>query len=172
MSGERAEKRYQTIRDTANDLEELLEEMTGVSDIERSWRLPRTRPQAAREHRRRRSPGEHCVSYLPFRIERRIHSLRSQTTQTCRRPCCPGANWRRRLALYLRAQTTQVAIESIAVMPFVNESGNADVEYLSDGMTETLISSLSQLANLNVRPRSSVFRYKGKRRIRRPSAKN
>ncbi len=54
------------------------------------------------------------------------------------------------------------AIESIAVMPFVNESGNADVEYLSDGMTETLISSLSQLPNLNVKPRSSVFRYKGK----------
>ena len=53
-------------------------------------------------------------------------------------------------------------IESIAVMPFVNESGNADVEYLSDGMTETLIRSLSQLANLQVKPRSSVFRYKGK----------
>ena len=56
----------------------------------------------------------------------------------------------------------KTAIEAIAVMPFVNASGNADVEYLSDGMTETLISSLSQLANLNVRPRSSVFRYKGK----------
>ena len=54
------------------------------------------------------------------------------------------------------------AIESIAVMPFVNQSSNADVEYLSDGMTETLISSLSQLPNLNVKPRSSVFRYKGK----------
>ncbi len=53
-------------------------------------------------------------------------------------------------------------INSIAVMPFVNESGNADVEYLSDGMTETLISSLSQLPNLNVKARSSVFRYKGK----------
>ncbi len=53
-------------------------------------------------------------------------------------------------------------IESIAVMPFVNESGNADVEYLSDGMTETLIRSLSQLASLQVKPRSSVFRYKGK----------
>ena len=53
-------------------------------------------------------------------------------------------------------------IESIAVMPFVNESGNADVEYLSDGMTETLIKSLSNLPNLQVKPRSSVFRYKGK----------
>jgi len=53
-------------------------------------------------------------------------------------------------------------IESIAVLPFVNESGNADVEYLSDGMTETLISSLSQLPKLNVKARSTVFRYKGK----------
>jgi serine/threonine-protein kinase len=53
-------------------------------------------------------------------------------------------------------------ISSIAVMPFVNESGNADVEYLSDGMTETLIKSLSNLSSLDVKPRSSVFRYKGK----------
>jgi|GEM_PF-133014 len=53
-------------------------------------------------------------------------------------------------------------IESIAVLPFVNESGNQDVEYLSDGMTETLISSLSQIPKLNVKARSSVFRYKGK----------
>ena len=54
------------------------------------------------------------------------------------------------------------SIQSIAVMPFVNASGNADLEYLSDGMTETLIRSLSQLPNLNVKARSSVFRYKGK----------
>ncbi|MEO8041064.1 MAG: tetratricopeptide repeat protein [Acidobacteriota bacterium] len=58
--------------------------------------------------------------------------------------------------------SARVQINSIAVMPFVNESGNPDVEYLSDGMTETLISSLSQLPNLNVQARSSVFRYKGK----------
>jgi TolB-like protein/Flp pilus assembly protein TadD len=61
-----------------------------------------------------------------------------------------------------RSFTAQQTIESIAVLPFVNASGNADVEYLSDGMTETLIGSLSQLPNLNVKPRSSVFRYKGK----------
>jgi DNA-binding winged helix-turn-helix (wHTH) protein/TolB-like protein/Tfp pilus assembly protein PilF len=53
-------------------------------------------------------------------------------------------------------------IESVAVMPFINESGNAEVEYLADGMTETLISKLSQLPNISVKARSSVFRYKGK----------
>jgi TolB-like protein len=53
-------------------------------------------------------------------------------------------------------------IESIAVMPFVNESGSADVEYLSDAMTETLIGSLAQLPKLNVKARSIVFGYKGK----------
>ncbi|MFS8084287.1 MAG: tetratricopeptide repeat protein [Acidobacteriota bacterium] len=60
------------------------------------------------------------------------------------------------------SRKTQAAIQSIAVMPFVNESGNAEVDYLSDGMTETLIGSLSQIPNLNVKARSSVFRYKGK----------
>jgi TolB-like protein len=53
-------------------------------------------------------------------------------------------------------------IESIAVMPFVNESGNPDVEYLSDGMTESLINSLSTLPNLSVKARNTVFRYKGR----------
>lgn len=60
------------------------------------------------------------------------------------------------------SRRTAPAVQSIAVMPFVNASGSPDVEYLSDGMTEMLISSLSQLPNLNVKARSSVFRYKGK----------
>jgi TolB-like protein/Tfp pilus assembly protein PilF len=60
------------------------------------------------------------------------------------------------------SRKTNAAIQSIAVMPFVNGSGNADLDYLSDGMTETLIRSLSQLPNLNVKARSSVFRYKGR----------
>jgi TolB-like protein len=54
------------------------------------------------------------------------------------------------------------AIQSIAVMPFINASGNSEMDYLSDGMTETLIKNLSRLPNLNVKSRSSVFRYKGK----------
>src|SRR5688572_19702149 len=52
-------------------------------------------------------------------------------------------------------------IESMAVMPFVNGSGNPEFEYLSDGMTETLISKLSKVPNLTVKARGSVFRYKG-----------
>jgi len=61
---------------------------------------------------------------------------------------------------YLGAASKQ--INSIAVLPFANESLNAESEYLSDGMTESLIGSLSQIPNLNVKARASVFRYKGK----------
>jgi TolB-like protein/lipoprotein NlpI len=52
-------------------------------------------------------------------------------------------------------------IASIAVLPFANESGSADIEYLSDGMTESLINTLSTLPNLTVKARNTVFRYKG-----------
>ena len=54
------------------------------------------------------------------------------------------------------------AIDSLAVLPFANVTADPNTEYLSDGLTESLISSLSQLPNLAVRPRSSVFRYKAK----------
>ena|SRR5215813_3860743 len=54
-------------------------------------------------------------------------------------------------------------IDSIAVMPFVNVSNNADTDYLSDGISDSVINSLSQLPNFKkVIPFSSVFRYKGK----------
>ncbi len=52
------------------------------------------------------------------------------------------------------------AIESIAVLPFINADGNPETEYLADGVTESVINSLAQLPNLTVRPRNQVFRYK------------
>lgn len=53
------------------------------------------------------------------------------------------------------------AIDSVAVLPFVNASADADTEYLSDGISETLIGQLSQVPRLKVMARSTVFRYKG-----------
>ncbi len=49
----------------------------------------------------------------------------------------------------------------LAVLPFVNVSNDADTEYLSDGITETIINSLAQVPLLRVMSRSTVFRYKG-----------
>ncbi|HEY6119888.1 MAG TPA: protein kinase [Pyrinomonadaceae bacterium] len=61
-----------------------------------------------------------------------------------------------------RTSSAEGTINSIAVMPFQNRSEDADTEYLSDGLAESLIYRLSQLPNLKVSPTSSVFRYKGK----------
>ncbi len=53
-------------------------------------------------------------------------------------------------------------IDSLAVMPFSNQQAGREQEYLSDGITESLISQLSQLPDLSVISRNSVFAFKGK----------
>ena len=60
------------------------------------------------------------------------------------------------------SQKRTTPIESIAVLPFENRSGNSDTDYLSDGLPDSLIYRLSQLPNLKVIPTTSVMRYKGK----------
>lgn len=62
---------------------------------------------------------------------------------------------------YLRTKQNAAVIESIAVLPFVNQNNDQNVEWISDGLTESIINSLTQLPNLKVIARSSVFRYKG-----------
>jgi serine/threonine protein kinase/lipoprotein NlpI len=64
--------------------------------------------------------------------------------------------------LYRWSSAKSSGLDSLAVLPFTNASTDPNSEYLSDGLTESLIGSLSQLPNLTVRPRSSVFRYKSK----------
>jgi TolB-like protein/Tfp pilus assembly protein PilF len=63
-------------------------------------------------------------------------------------------------ALYLFFQAEE-AVDSMAVLPFVNESGDPELEFLSDGFTETLINRLSKLPGITMMSRSSVFRFKG-----------
>ncbi len=132
------DKRYQTIRDTANDLEELLEEMKGVSEIERSVaRSTNTTSSSAIDGTddKGRAESTGSVTSLPASSAEYIvsgvkqHKLAAAIVVLA---LIGGVG----LSLYLRGRTTQAAIESIAVMPFV--------------------------PNLNVKPRSSVFRYKGK----------
>jgi TolB-like protein len=64
-------------------------------------------------------------------------------------------------AWYLRLSRAS-QIDSIAVLPFNSVGGDADADYLSDGITESLIASLTHVPGLKVKSRNSVFRYKGK----------
>jgi serine/threonine protein kinase/tetratricopeptide (TPR) repeat protein len=66
-------------------------------------------------------------------------------------------------AVYLmRGGSAAKKIDSLAVLPFVNATADANNEYLSDGLTESLIGTLSQVPDLKVMARSTVFRFKGK----------
>ncbi len=60
------------------------------------------------------------------------------------------------------ASAERKSVDSLAVLPFANLSRDPGSDYLSDGITESLINSLSQLPNLRVMSRSSVFQFKGK----------
>src|SRR6266550_1068566 len=66
------------------------------------------------------------------------------------------------LAYYYYTPKNGTAINSIAVLPFQNTSGDQNLDYLSDGVTESIINSLSRLAQLKVMARSTMFRFKGR----------
>jgi len=63
------------------------------------------------------------------------------------------------IAYFLLRRTT--AIDSLAILPFANASQSADADYLSDGITDSLIGNLSSLRGLNVKSRNAVRKYKG-----------
>ncbi len=103
----------------------------------------------------------------------------AQTSTTQTRTAAPPPWWRNRAVVGITAAVVLAllgvggwyyrmsgrggeTIDSIAVLPFANASGDPNTEYLSDGISESLINSLSQLPHLKVMSRNSVFRYKGK----------
>ena len=153
------DKRYQTIRDTTNDLEEVIEELKGGETIERSVAPSSTSTTsgspntAAATSTASTSQPVSSAEFIATGIRRHKVSLGIAVLAIL---LALGG-----LGFYLR-RSSSGAISSIAVMPFVNEKGDADLEYLADGITETVISRLSQIPNLNVKARSFVYRYKGK----------
>jgi eukaryotic-like serine/threonine-protein kinase len=64
--------------------------------------------------------------------------------------------------VYFLSRRSGAGIDSIAVLPFANVSADPNAEYLSDGVTESLINTLSELPRLTVMSRSSVLRYAGR----------
>ncbi len=63
--------------------------------------------------------------------------------------------------LWIRLRPGHAAIESLAILPFENETRQPDSDYLSDGITESLIDQMSRLPALKVMARATVFRFKG-----------
>ncbi|HEX8246600.1 MAG TPA: winged helix-turn-helix domain-containing protein [Pyrinomonadaceae bacterium] len=59
----------------------------------------------------------------------------------------------------------EALVSSIAVLPFINQSADADNDYLSEGITESIINNLSRLTNLRVAPRSTVFYFQGQKNV-------
>jgi serine/threonine protein kinase/tetratricopeptide (TPR) repeat protein len=64
--------------------------------------------------------------------------------------------------LLRRPKPESGAIDSLAILPFVNSGGKADMEFLSDGITESLINKVAQVSGLKVISRASAFHYKGR----------
>ncbi len=155
-------KRYQTITDFKLDLEQLREELL-LSTIEPRERITSDGAIHATQEMSVDLPGSNSG---------RTASLANQTGtsaehagQTVRRHTVPLIA----AGLVLLAITGAVIyrlipqrpINSVAILPFSNDSGDSNVEYLSDGLTESIIRSLSQLPSLKIMSRNAVFRFKG-----------
>ena len=161
------EERYQTAKDILIDLRNLKRKLEVEAEIERTSapKLPQfaatvssqTAPQTAS------SSGAPNVSpraasssteYIVSRIKQ--HKLVATIVVVLLVVAIVG------LSFYLHARETEFRIESIAILPFINQNNDPNTEYLSDGIPESIINSLSQLPKLKVMSRNSVFHYKGK----------
>ena len=157
------DERYQTIKDVAIELKEVRRELeaSGIDtvvptsmDIQTkelpgaTTSTPISMPPASLA--RRASSAEYVVTGI------KQHKLAAAVTLLF---IVIGATG---VGLYLHARNTESAIESIAVLPFDNQSNDPDADYISDGIAESIINSLARLPNLKVIPRSIAFRYKGK----------
>jgi len=168
-------KRYQTITDFKLDLEQLREELhfsqsAGGVQAKQQSEPQVTEPSGFMPSGVERGPGANTepvatAPTIPTREFRRASASGSFAERVGRNKA-----WLVILlavvvvaliaGIYL--YSSRGAIDSVAVLPFVNDSNDPNAEYLSDGITESIISSLSQLPNLKVMSRNAVFRFKGK----------
>jgi serine/threonine protein kinase/tetratricopeptide (TPR) repeat protein len=156
------DERYQSIKEAAIELRDLRRELEGAAELETT--VP---PSAVGSGVTSTMSGAANVSTAPLSTSPvsgaeyivtgiKRHKLVAVVVLTALILGALG------VAAYLRERNSEVAIDSIAVLPFVNQSGEPDTEYLADGLTESIINNLTRLPSLKVIARSSVFRYKGR----------
>jgi serine/threonine protein kinase/Tfp pilus assembly protein PilF len=160
-----ADQRYQSIKEVAIELKELRREMEGAGALDTTVSPSRdesSQPSgdaatqsvsAASTQAASMKSAASSAEYIVSGIKR--HKLAAAIAVVAL--IIGGVS----LGVYLHARNTEVAIESIAVLPFENQNRDAGVEWLSDGVTESIINNLAQLPNLRVSPRSTIFHYKG-----------
>jgi eukaryotic-like serine/threonine-protein kinase len=150
------EERYQTAKDLSVDLRRLKRQMELGAEIERT-KPPHKSAENATENAtrilapRQTSSAEYVVS------EAKKHKLGFVVAAVILLLAIGGLGvW-----YFGNRPSNTKQIESIAVLPFENGSGNADLDYLSDGLSESVIDRLSQLPQIKVIARSSSFEYRG-----------
>ncbi len=143
------EDRYQTIKDVAIELRETRRELEGPGVETAESGGSQTASSASSI-----SPPASSAEYIVTGIKE--HKFASAILAVLLVAGAIG------LGFYLHARGSEVAIESIAVLPFENRSNDPDADYISDGITESINNSLTRLPNLKVIPHSVAFHYKGK----------
>jgi serine/threonine protein kinase/Flp pilus assembly protein TadD len=148
------EERYQTIKEMLLDIRALKRELEFQENLERSV-TPESRAPATAD----KTTAEQAQKTLASGVtgQRSIGRQGLLALVVLILIVVAAGVW-----AYRHARENEVAIESIAVLPFANQTNDPNTEYLSDGLTESVINSLAQLPNLRVIPRDSVFRYKNK----------
>lgn len=167
------EERYQVVKDLGLDLKSLKQRLEFEAELERT----ETSERNSKARRAATSGDDPVAGTMPVAAARTGASSDTHTTASSAEYIAHEIKQHKRgaalvlatlllaiagLAYFYIVRSSNASINSVAVLPFVNESHDADIEYLSDGITESLINSLSQVPRLKVIARSSVFRYKGK----------
>ena len=155
------EERYQSAKDLLNDLRSLKRKLEVDAEIDRTV-SPELRGSSLRSTR--------GVEQTPATISGAAAAPTVSNIQSGMKPYKLAALIAAVVAAiavvavltYRRGTSAEGSIDSIAVLPFENRSSDAETEYLSDGLAESLIYRLSQLPNLRVTPTSVAFAYKGK----------
>ena len=153
--------RYQTIKDVAIELRELRHELADSSGLDTTVSPSRTKTVAAAESTSPQASGSTSLSSSTSSVEYVVSGIKQhKLVALISVVLLLGGSLG--LYLFLNARGADTAIDSIAVVPFVNQNRDLETEYLSDGLTESIINNLIQIPTLRVSPRSSVFYYKGK----------